>query len=95
MKGCLINQLKVYCVHQDKGCQWGGELGQLGRHLNEKPSTLGATSLNWNVMFATNLLSELISIHTSQMCAQIKKSSVSIITRAVGGKVNVGTYPSI
>ena len=33
-----INELKVRCIHQKKGCVWTGELGKLDVHLNVKPS---------------------------------------------------------
>ena len=32
-----INELKVRCSHQKKGCVWTGELGKLDRHLNVNP----------------------------------------------------------
>ena len=32
-----INGLNVYCVHEDKGCNWKGELGELDNHLNLDP----------------------------------------------------------
>ena len=33
-----INELKVQCTHQKRGCVWTGELGKLDEHLNVKPS---------------------------------------------------------
>ena len=33
----LIYQLKVRCTHQDEGCKWTGELGELDNHLNLDP----------------------------------------------------------
>ena len=30
-----INELKVRCPNKSLGCEWGGELGDLGRHLNQ------------------------------------------------------------
>lgn len=36
LKRSLISY-KVKCTHQAKGCEWIGELGELVKHLNEKP----------------------------------------------------------
>ena len=33
-----LNPFKVFCSHRDEGCGWNGELGSLGRHLNENPT---------------------------------------------------------
>ena len=30
----ILNDFKVYCPHQEKGCEWIGELGELPRHLS-------------------------------------------------------------
>ena len=32
-----IYQLKVRCTHQNEGCKWTGELGELDNHLNLDP----------------------------------------------------------
>ena len=32
-----LNGYDVYCPHQEKGCEWIGELGQLKHHLNQNP----------------------------------------------------------
>ena len=29
-----LKQLQVYCTHRKDGCQWRGELGELGQHMN-------------------------------------------------------------
>ena len=34
-----LNDFKVYCPHQEKGCKWIGELGELPRHLNQDPKS--------------------------------------------------------
>ena len=34
-----LNDCKVYCPHQEKGCKWIGELGELPRHLNQDPKS--------------------------------------------------------
>ena len=34
-----LNGFKVYCPHQEKGCEWIGELGELPRHLNQDPKS--------------------------------------------------------
>ena len=31
-----LYEFKVKCIHESKGCQWTGELGQLDKHLNIK-----------------------------------------------------------
>ena len=33
-----LNQLHVRCTHQQSGCDWVGELGELDRHLNSIPT---------------------------------------------------------
>ena len=33
-----LNPLKVFCSRRDEDCEWNGELGSLGRHLNENPT---------------------------------------------------------
>ena len=33
-----LNPFKVFCFRRDEGCEWNGELGSLGRHLNENPT---------------------------------------------------------
>ena len=33
-----LNPFKVFCSRRDEGCGWKGELGALGRHLNENPT---------------------------------------------------------
>ena len=33
-----LNPFKVFCSRRDEGCEWKGELGALGRHLNENPT---------------------------------------------------------
>ena len=32
-----LNGYAVYCPHQEKGCKWKGDLGQLEHHLNRNP----------------------------------------------------------
>ena len=32
-----LYQFRVRCEHQQEGCEWSGELGQLDKHLNENP----------------------------------------------------------
>ena len=34
---CSLYAFRVKCSHEKEGCQWTGELGELDRHLNEKP----------------------------------------------------------
>jgi hypothetical protein len=34
-----LNDHKVYCPHQEKGCEWNGELRELPRHLNQDPKS--------------------------------------------------------
>ena len=36
----LLGQFEVFCCNRRDGCKWKGELGALGRHLNESPSPL-------------------------------------------------------
>ena len=33
----ILNGYTVYCPHEEKGCEWTGELGQLENHLNRTP----------------------------------------------------------
>ena len=33
-----LGGFRVYCSNKDEGCEWVGELGDLERHLNSKPS---------------------------------------------------------
>ena len=33
----ILNGYDVHCPHQEKGCKWTGELGQLKHHLNDNP----------------------------------------------------------
>ena len=34
-----LGGFRVYCSNKDKGCEWVGELGDIERHLNSKPSS--------------------------------------------------------
>ena len=34
-----LNGLTVYCPHEEKGCEWTGELRELNNHLNKQPTT--------------------------------------------------------
>ena len=33
-----LNELKVQCIHEKRGCTWTGELGELDKHLNMNPT---------------------------------------------------------
>ena len=33
-----LYEFKVKCIHETKGCQWVGELGELDNHLNSNPT---------------------------------------------------------
>ena len=33
-----LDGFRVYCSNKDEGCEWVGELGDIERHLNSKPS---------------------------------------------------------
>ena len=32
-----LYELEVYCIHKSQGCEWTGELRELGNHLNSDP----------------------------------------------------------
>ena len=34
-----LNEFSVYCPHQESGCEWKGELGELPRHLSQDPKS--------------------------------------------------------
>ena len=34
-----LGGFRVYCSNKDEGCEWEGELGDVERHLNSKPSS--------------------------------------------------------
>ena len=33
----LVNELRVFCRHKDRGCEWQGELSDLERHVKSCP----------------------------------------------------------
>ena len=35
----ILNSLKVYCPHRERGCEWKGELGDLQSHFNKDPKS--------------------------------------------------------
>ena len=35
----ILNGLNVYCPHQERGCEWKGELGEIPRHFNQNPQS--------------------------------------------------------
>ena len=51
-----LNELRVYCTHKDKGCEWEGELGELGKHLDSPDNKLaGCKFENTECIFCTKL----------------------------------------
>ena len=47
-----VNALRVFCRHEDRGCDWQGELSDLERHVQSCPRTItqsmtGLQNLPW------------------------------------------------
>ena len=64
----ILNELRVYCTHKDKGCEWEGELGELGKHLDSPDDKLaGCKFENTECIFCTKLFERnCLQLHQSE-----------------------------
>ena len=62
----ILNGYDVHCPHQEKGCKWTGELGQLQHHLNQNSLATWQAAQGMSVSrYSVHALSIIVSKWTS------------------------------
>ena len=81
----LLIQRPVYCLLQDSGCKWTGELGKLSSHLSFEDS-LSVTACEKLPVPIVEVTSSVLTYQVIKVCANQDLLSASTVSTSVPSK---------